>query len=249
MSMEPMRLGERGRGPEGEPRVVDFRLFLQLQVFTNCLHRERVQTALEEAAGADPAFVGVLYQDMSDPRGIGVLTAREDPAFFIDDWRDLLLSESFRSLTPRPAFTMTGRTYTIGYEANLEDVLLHRTIRRMLAPEYPWAIWYPLRRAGTFEQLSGEEQKEILMEHAGLGMRFSQAGYGQDIRLACHGLDTHDNDFVVGLLGPDLYPLSAMVQTMRKTQQTARHLERLGPFFLGRVIWQSALPESASPPE
>ena len=36
------------------------------------------------------------------------------------------------------------------------------------------------------------------------------------------------------------FPLSAIVQTMRKTQQTSLYLERLGPFFIGRALWQSA---------
>jgi hypothetical protein len=31
------------------------------------------------------------------------------------------------------------------------------------------------------------------------------------------------------------------VQAMRKTQQTALYLERLGPFFVGRAIWQSPM--------
>ena len=33
--------------------------------------------------------------------------------------------------------------------------------------------------------------------------------------------------------------MSAIVQTMRKTQRTSLYLERLGPFFVGRVFWQS----------
>jgi hypothetical protein len=41
-------------------------------------------------------------------------------------------------------------------------------------------------------------------------------------------------------VGKDLFPLSAVVQAMRKTQQTALYLEHLGPFFVGRVRWQSA---------
>ena len=77
------------------------------------------------------------------------------------------------------------------------------------------------------------------MEHGGIGMRFGRAGLATDIRLACHGLDKNDNDFVIGLLGRDLHPLSAVVQRMRKTKQTAEHLESLGPFFVGQVIWQS----------
>ena len=59
-----------------------------------------------------------------------------------------------------------------------------------------------------------------------------------DIRLDCHGLDKVDNDFVVGLIGKDLHPLSHIVQSMRRTQQTSLYLERLGPFFVGRAIWQ-----------
>jgi chlorite dismutase len=52
-------------------------------------------------------------------------------------------------------------------------------------------------------------------------------------------LDKNDNDFVIGLLGRELYPLSAVIQTMRKTKQTSQYLESLGPFFIGRAIWQA----------
>jgi chlorite dismutase len=100
-------------------------------------------------------------------------------------------------------------------------------------------VWYPLRRNGRFAQLSAEEQRNILAEHGEIGMRFGAADYVHDVRLACHGLDRDDNDFVIGLIGKDLFPLSAIVQTMRKTQQTALYLDRLGPFFVGRAVWQS----------
>jgi chlorite dismutase len=136
---------------------------------------------------------------------------------------------------------MLGRTYSIGYEHDLEETLIGRPRRRLLDPNLRWVIWYPLRRSGSFEQLSRKEQDSILMEHGGVGMAFGRAGLGYDIRLACHGLDQADNDFVIGLLGPELHPLSIIVQRMRKTKQTSLHLERLGPFFVGRVAWQSAL--------
>lgn len=134
---------------------------------------------------------------------------------------------------------MLGRTYAIGYEQDLEQTLVERPRRRVLDPALRWAIWYPLRRAGSFEQLPRQEQNTVLMEHGGIGMAFGRAGLGYDIRLACHGLDQADNDFVVGLLGPELHPLSVIVQRMRKTKQTSLHLERLGPFFVGRVAWQA----------
>ena len=96
-----------------------------------------------------------------------------------------------------------------------------------------------MRRAGSFEQLSAQEQNVILAEHGGIGRSFGRAHLGYDVRLACHGLDKNDNDFVVGLIGPELYPLSIIVQRMRKTKQTSLHLERLGPFFIGKVVWQA----------
>jgi len=64
------------------------------------------------------------------------------------------------------------------------------------------------------------------------------------VRLACHGLDTNDNEFVIGLLGPQLHPLSRLIQDMRKSQQTAKYIQSLGPFFIGRVHWRSIAPFS-----
>ena len=92
---------------------------------------------------------------------------------------------------------------------------------------------------GRFAALPADEQRVILAEHGAIGMSFGAGDYAHDIRLACHGLDKDDNDFVVGLIGKDLYPLSAIVQSMRKTQQTSLYLERLGPFFVGRALWQA----------
>ena len=70
---------------------------------------------------------------------------------------------------------------------------------------------------------------------------FGRADFAHDIRLSCHGLDSSDNDFVIGLSGKQLHPLSAIVQAMRKTTQTSQYLESLGPFFIGKVAWQSPL--------
>jgi chlorite dismutase len=46
---------------------------------------------------------------------------------------------------------------------------------------------------------------------------------------------------VIGLVGAELHPLSVIIQRMRKTKQTSLHLDRLGPFFVGRVAWQAGL--------
>jgi len=101
-------------------------------------------------------------------------------------------------------------------------------------------VWYPLRRSGSFEQLEEKEQRAVLAEHGSVGQSFGRAGIAHDIRLACHGLTTEDNDFIIGVLSDELHALSAIVQRMRKTRQTSLYLERLGPFFVGRALWQAA---------
>ncbi|MEZ4767147.1 MAG: chlorite dismutase family protein [Caldilineales bacterium] len=226
---------ETSRTADGMVHALDRRLFMQLLAFGECTFSDDLVEAL-----ADAALPAVLYADINDSQGIALLTFSEDPDFFLTDLRSFLNRPPFVALHPRPEYTMLGRTYALGYEEDLEHSLLTRPRQKVCDPAMPWAIWYPLRRAGSFEQLSAQEQRTILMEHGGIGMAYGRAGYGTDIRLACHGLDKNDNDFVVGLIGPNLYPLSSIVQRMRKTKQTALHLERLGPFFIGKAIWQAA---------
>ena len=132
--------------------------------------------------------------------------------------------------------TMIGRTYSLGYEQDLEDWLLRKPRRNVFNPELSWAVWYPLRRKPEFEQLSKDEQRTVLMEHGKIGMGYGQADLAHDIRLACHGLDAQDNEFLLGLVGKELHPLSRLVQDMRKTQQTSRYIQQMGPFFVGNVL-------------
>ncbi len=228
---------EHGLAPDGSRSSTDRRLFMQLQVFTDCFDSEAVAKKVE-ASGIE----GVVYLDVNDPRGVGLLTMSEDPARFVTFVRPLVNEAPFRSLRFRSELTMLGRTYASGYEPNLEDWLLSRPRRNVLDPDWPWAIWYPLRRIGAFNGLAEEEQKSILREHGGIGRLYGEQGLAHDIRLACFGIDTHDNEFVIGLVGRDLHPLSHLVQRMRKTRQTSEFMETMGPFFVGRALWQSAKP-------
>jgi chlorite dismutase len=227
-------VAEHGQTVDGETTSLDRRLFMQLHAFGG----SRDTGALVDALAAS-GLAGVLYEDANDPTGVALLSFDERPDAFVSEYRSFLQGPPFSALAPRQELTMLGRTYTLGHEDDLVETLVERPRRRVLDPSLRWAVWYPLRRSGSFERLSRQEQNAILMEHGGIGMAFGRAGLGYDIRLACHGLDRADNDFVVGLLGPELHPLSVIVQRMRKTKQTSLHLERLGPFFVGRVAWQS----------
>ena len=227
-------LSEKGRGKDGQPISLDRRLFMQLLAYGGCQNTDTLVKALERAE-----VEGVLYADLNDPQGIALLVMSEAPDYFVTDLRRLLNEPPFTALTSKPEYTMLGRTYAIGHESDLEAALLSRPRQRVLNPEWPWVIWYPLQRVKSFETLPEQEQLVVLMEHGGIGHTFGKAGYARDIRLACHGLDKNDNDFVIGVLGSELYPLSAVIQAMRRTKQTSQYLEKLGPFFVGKAIWQA----------
>ncbi|MCE9591187.1 MAG: chlorite dismutase family protein [Planctomycetes bacterium] len=227
---------EKGAARDGQPQVSERRLFMQLLVFTGCT--DTASLPMFARSWPNPC---VLYADLNDPHGVALLTMSEDPAFFINTLRPALNELPFSKLMLKPELTMFGRTYSLGYEPDLQETLFARPKKTALNREWPWAVWYPLRRRGSFARLPAEEQKAILGEHGTIGRAFGEADYAHDIRLACHGLDTHDNDFVIGLTGRDLHPLSAIVQAMRTTRQTSEYLESLGPFFVGRAVWQSPM--------
>jgi chlorite dismutase len=222
---------ERGANQQ----TADRRLFMQLQAFGGCTDVKPLVRALE-ASGLE----AVLYHDVNDPRGVAVLGMSEDPAFFVGPFRELLNAGPFGELMLKPEMAMVGRTYASGFEADLEEWLLRRPRRTALNPAWPWGIWYPLRRTGAFARLSPQEQGTIIREHSVLGRAYGESDLAHDVRLACHGLDVRDNDFVIGLVGRELHPLSHLIQAMRKTVQTSQYIQTLGPFFVGHALWQSS---------
>jgi aryl-alcohol dehydrogenase-like predicted oxidoreductase/chlorite dismutase len=227
---------EKGAPRHGVPQTSTRRLYIQLLAFGDCRETAPLIDALEKSA-----LETALYADANDPFGVALLLMAEDPSVLTDKARSFMASSPFADLTQKPHLTMLGRTYSSGREPNLEDYLLGKPRRNALNTDWPWAIWYPLRRKSEFALLPPAEQGKILMEHAMIGRTYGTSGYAHDIRLACYGLDEHDNEFVLGLVGPDLFPLSRIVQEMRKTQQTGKYMDSLGPFFVGKAIWQSPL--------
>ena len=237
---------EHGAPVDGQPQTSEARLYMQLNVFTSIRGRygysySEYENKLENlvAALSESGLDAALYVNVNDPRGVGVLFLAEDPSTFVINVRDLIGQVEFWKWKRRQEMTMLGRTYSLGYEPDLRESLIGRPRRTVLNPDWPWAIWYPLRRNGAFARLEHKEQRQILMEHAHIGRAYGRADFAHDIRLACYGLDEADNDFVIGLLGKELYPLTRVVQDMRKTQQTALYIDSLGPFFVGKKIWSS----------
>jgi hypothetical protein len=238
-SLPEIDVNERGAERDGQPQVMNRRLFMQFLGFhaANASPDETVMALAE--AFTNRRAAAVIYHDVNDPRGLGVLTWAEDPAHFVTTVRPVL-GDSKIGVTLRPELTMLGRTYSTGYEPNLAYWLLERPIETVLHEAHSWAVWYPLRRSGAFAKLEPREQGSILREHGTIGRAYGAQDLAHDVRLACHGLDTNDNEFVIGLIGKDQHPLSHIVQSMRKTRQTSEFISQMGPFFVGRVAWRSA---------
>ena len=233
-SDDPRDLRERGMAIAGAAQAADARLYVQLQVFTEV----RDESAIIEAVKGS-GLEAVVYANVNDPRGVGVAIFTENPDDFVVRARALYNSEPFADALLVPEFTMIGRTYGFGREENIRDWLLNHARRHAYNNDFPWAVWYPLRRSGEFYALTKAEQGKILMEHGMIGRNFGSAGYAGDIRLECFGLDQRDNEFVIGVVTPRLEWASKLIQAMRPTTQTSKYMDSLGPFFVGKKVWQS----------
>jgi chlorite dismutase len=226
-------VGERGgKGPDGQAQTSNTRLFVQLMVF-DCPAGVRPEGVIQALSGElkQRAVKSVIYEDTNAPAGIGLLTYDQDPAVFVRKVRAAV--NAVGPLAQRLDHNMLGRSYSLGYEPDLKHALIDRPISVMENAEWPWGVWYPLRRSGAFNKLDPREQSAILREHSIIGRAYGAQDLAHDVRLACHGLDARDNEFIVGLIGRDLHPLSHVVQSMRKTRQTSEFIAQMGPFFVG----------------
>lgn len=226
---------ERTKGFGGQPvENMDRRLFMQLLVFQiragtrPSIVRETLVAGLKSANAS-----AVVYDDVCNPRGLGLLTWSDDPRLFVERVRPVFDEPALDALELVPSFTMFGRTYATGFEQGLAYWLLQRPVDTVNNEQWPWACWYPLRRRPGFDRMDERERGGILREHAEIGKAYGAADLVHDVRLACHALDAADNEFVIGLCSKDLHPISHIVQRMRQTRQTSEHISSLGPFFVG----------------
>ncbi|MBK8940441.1 MAG: chlorite dismutase family protein [Polyangiaceae bacterium] len=226
-------VNERGaKGENGEPQVMNQRLFVQLLVF-DCQAGSSPNAQIERVGQelSERKVASVLYEDTNAPRSIGVVTYSTDSAVLVRQVRPAI--NAVDGLSQRIDYAMLGRTYSQGYENDLQFWLIDRPKSVMENEAWPWGVWYPLRRSGAFAKLDAREQAGIMREHAQIGRAYGQQDLAHDVRLACHGMDAKDNEFIVGVIGKDLHPLSHVVQAMRKTRQTSEFIVQMGPFFVG----------------
>eukprot|EP00397_Hematodinium_sp_SG-2012_P014011 GEMP01014237.1.p1 GENE.GEMP01014237.1~~GEMP01014237.1.p1 ORF type:complete len:305 (+),score=88.54 GEMP01014237.1:80-994(+) len=230
-----IQLDERG----AEGKTLDKRLYMQF----NVLDAENGYAALNAESLLHTALQNkkinhVIYADTVNPSSIGVLTWSSDPTFFVDVLRPVLQEKSFAPLKFRPGWQLFGKTYTNGHEKDLEYWLMQKPVDAALNENNRFALWYPMRRNGSFYLLSPKEKCDLVLDHAAIGRAYGVAGHAADIRLNCFGIDADDNEFVVGLLGQELNSLSKVVQDMRVTRHTSQYMDKLGPFFVGQKKFQ-----------
>ncbi len=218
-------------------QISERRLFMQLQVWTGCPDGKPLVAAMERephsrACSTTTSTIPPVSRCSPSTRTPPSSRARSGACS----------APSLRVAPHRPELTMLGRTYASGFEPDLEDWLLARP-----APdraECGLALGHlvpaaPRRRLRAADPAGAG--RASCASTATIGRAYGDADLAHDVRLACHGLDTHDNDFVIGLVGRELHPLSHLVQAMRRTAQTSQYLQSLGPFFVGHALWQSPL--------
>ena len=111
---EPPDISEKGGMKNGQPQRSDARLFMQFLAFGRCPDARPLGEAFARAG-----LAGVVYEDVNDPRGVGVLTFSEDPGFFVDRARPVLNAPPFAALrsAPRWPAIQTWKTSTIARKA------------------------------------------------------------------------------------------------------------------------------------
>jgi len=153
--MEELDLREKGGVRHGARQTSDERLFMQFLAFTGCVDIPQLCTALEAAT-----FEGVLYEDLNDPQGVGLLTWSAQPAHFLDVVRPVLRRAPFRALipllVPRPLWVRANAVDSIAYDTSFvigpalaaavvtgvgaPFAILLRAARSPSAPRWPRAV-------------------------------------------------------------------------------------------------------------
>ena len=217
----------------------DNTLFLQLQIFD-----------IEPAAGPramvsalsrrlrEKRIDGVIYGDANDHRGIGLLTWAADPGDILDNVHALLGGKRFSALTPRPGWVMLG--CVSGDAAATTPELL-------LDPNQNWATWYPQRNKAEWGSLGDAAQAKVLEEAGGVAKSSIDEGKVSYVRLACQGIDPEDNDHIFALTAANLLDINELQAAMRGTALLTTHLQKMGPVFVGRKIWQNPAPQAPEP--
>ena len=123
-------LNERGSDKSGAPVTMNRRLFMQLLGF-ECDDPAELVPQLG-AALREQNVPSVVYEDVNHPRGLALLSFSEEPLDFASRVRPLVGGPRFRGLRPRPELSMLGRTYSTGFEQDLEFWLLQRPQKTVL---------------------------------------------------------------------------------------------------------------------
>ena len=124
-----IELEEFGKNADGEPISLKRRVYMQLLAFSHCTDPGPIIERLDAVDAQS-----VVYADLRDSRGVGLLFCHEEPDWFVTELRQLLCSEPFVDLSPKPELTMFGRTYSIGYEQDLEATLVTNPLKKAKLP-------------------------------------------------------------------------------------------------------------------
>ena len=203
--------------------TTDSCLFTQLLVFTDCTDIKPLVLLLDRMS-----LTYVVYKNLNDPQGIGLLTIADHPELLVTELRDVLCSRAFRVLMQRHDLTMTGRG---GDDAAARIDELETVVNN---EQWPWALWYPMRCTPAFAHLNEKEQGSVLDELAS-GIDLSEEDFGH-ILLKSHALNRGGGELIHGVHARSPQHLSRVVEAITSTERFDEHIAGAGPFFVGRTL-------------
>ena len=193
---DPRDMRERGARRAGVPQALDRRLYMQLQALAGVADAGELVAALRRAGAA-----GVVYESATEPglrRCCCSTASRARCSTPAGRWPP---TRRWPGPSRGASWRCTGGPTAPGTSRTSRTGCCGRRARKLAAAENEWAVWYPLRRSADFYRLDAAGRGRVLAEHGKVGRTFVEAGYADDVRLECFGLDPADNEFVIGLLG------------------------------------------------
>ncbi len=189
------RSREKGRR-NGQANLAQPAPFHEVHGFRPLPRRARGRRRLVRRAGS----TGALYVDANDPQGIGIMVASEDPDYFVTRLATLFNRRPFADFVHRPRVRHARSQLLDRLRVRPRGHTAREAARKAAEPrEYTGPSGTRCSAPRSSRPCPADHQRRILAEHGSLAKRYGAGGHAADVRLACHGLDSNDNDFIVGL--------------------------------------------------
>ena len=192
------------------------------------------------AALAEDGVEGALYVDANDPQGIGLIVAAEDPGLLRDDAARAVQPPAVRGVHAQ-ARVRHARPHVLDrLRARSRGHAVHEAARQDAEPREPLGrVVSAAARRRSFRRCRPIISAASWPSTARSRNATAPAGMPPTCASRATASTRTTTTSSSACSARTCIRLSAVVQEMRKTEQTAQYLDSLGPFFVGKAVWQA----------